>query len=664
MFAGLTLLLAGIPAFAQPTATTGPVPSLVPKPVAEATTPKPPAPVTAHALTREDLSAYLDGLLPTTLKRTGVAGAVVVVVRDGQVIFSKGYGYADVAKKKPVDPATTLFRPGSISKLFTWTAVMQLKEQGKLDLDKDINTYLDFKIPDAFGKPITLKNLMTHTPGFEETIKNLGTYDVAKHRPLGVALKAWVPTRIFPPGEVPAYSNYGAALAGYIVQRVSGEPFEQYIQHHIFTPLGMRHATFEQPLPKALAPDMSQGYETASGEPKKFEIIDMSPAGALSAAGDDLAHFMIAHLNNGSYNGAEILKPETAKFMHSMALQVAPDVAGMAYGFYHEDRNGHDVIGHGGDTQFFHSDLHLIMDENVGLYISMNSSARPDSVPITSTRREFFDGFMDRYFPARPSPTPPAIASAKTDAEMVAGRYRVSRRSETNFLSTGDLFGQVAVAANDDGTISVPIFLNDTGKPKKYREIAPGHWREVDGPHNTDVIMKDGHVDTLMTDEFPQIMTVQRVPDWESDGWRLPLICAAIVMLLLTVLFWPIKALLRWRYKRPLDLNGRAATLYRLARAVALVDVIFVIGWAIFLTRAETDLTVLTSANDWVIRVIQLIGVVGVIGTIAILLEFWTALFEPRPWWTKATDGLLALAALVFVWFTFGYHLLSFSLNY
>jgi hypothetical protein len=186
----------------------------------------------------------------------------------------------------------------------------------------------------------------------------------------------------------------------------------------------------------------------------------------------------------------------------------------------------------------------------------------------------------------------------------------------------------------------------------------------VDGPHNVDVIIKNGQVDTLLTDEFPQIMTVQRVSGWESAGWRFPLLIAAIAMLLLTVLFWPLKALLRWRYKRPFDLTGQAATLYRLTRVVALLDVVFVIGWAIFLTRAQTDLTVLTSANDWVIRAIQLIGLLGAIGTVAILLEFWTALLSPRPWWTKATDGLLALAALVFVWFAFAYHLISASLNY
>jgi CubicO group peptidase (beta-lactamase class C family) len=603
-------------------------------------------------------------MLPSALKRSGVAGAVVVVVRDGQVLFSKGYGYSDVAKKTPVDPATTLFRPGSISKLFTWTAVMQQVEAGKLDLNTDINKYLDFKIPEAYGKPITLKNLMTHTPGFEENVKGLMTYDARKNQSLGDTLKQWTPTRIFPPGEVPAYSNYGAALAGYIVERVSGEPFAEYVQRHIFAPLAMNHSTFAQPLPKALAADMSQGYATADGDPKPFEIVFLSPAGALSAAGEDLSRFMIAHLNNGSYNGAQILKPETAKLMHSMALQIAPGVPGMAYGFYHEDFNGHPVIGHGGDTQFFHSDLHLIMDENVGLYISMNSAGRPDALPVTSTRKEFFEGFMRRYFPAPEFKLGPALPTAKDDAQKIAGLYWFSRRSETNFLSLGALTGQAPITVNDDGTISSMISRDDSGKLKKYREVKPGTWQADDG----EVIvatMQDGHVKHLMSSGIPQIITIQPVPAWESSRWRLPLMIATIAMLALTVLFWPIKAILRRRYGQPFELQGRARLMYRLARVAALLDVVFVAGWAWFLTSGLNDLNTLSSASDGFLRFLQLIGLLGVIGTVAILLNFAMALGDPhRRWWTKLTDGLLALASVLFVFFVFSYHLISASLNY
>src|SRR5438445_7280263 len=161
----------------------------------------------APELTATDLEAFLDGLIPAQLEREDIAGAVVAVVKDGKVLFAKGYGFSDVEKRKSVSPAETLFRPGSISKLFTWTSVMQLVEQGKLDLDRDVNDYLDYKIPPAFGKPITLRNIMTHTPGFEEVDKNVIVSDSTRIEPLEAFLKDWTPHRIFPPGQVPAYSN-------------------------------------------------------------------------------------------------------------------------------------------------------------------------------------------------------------------------------------------------------------------------------------------------------------------------------------------------------------------------------------------------------------------------------------------------------------------------
>src|SRR5215469_11000700 len=186
----------------------GPKPATT-KPVVETPTKSQPVPVSAHEMTASDVESFLDGLMPLQLERDDIGGAVVAVVKDGKPIFAKGYGYADVAKQKPVSAGDTLFRIGSISKLFTWTAVMQLVEQGKLDLDHNINDYLDFKIPDTFAQPITLRNLMTHRSGFGETAKDLFIRDAKTFKPLDAYLKAHVPRRIFPPGTTPAYSNYG-----------------------------------------------------------------------------------------------------------------------------------------------------------------------------------------------------------------------------------------------------------------------------------------------------------------------------------------------------------------------------------------------------------------------------------------------------------------------
>ena len=239
-------------------------PDLVPKP-APVTAPQantPPVtsaqPQGGHALTAVDANAWLDGFMPIAIGKANIPGAVVVVVKDGQLLTSRGYGFANVAKQARVDPATTMFRPGSISKLFTWTAVMQQVQAGKLNLDEDVNKYIDFRIPPRDGKPITLRNIMTHTSGFEEQVKNIIFKDEKKLVPLGEHLSNWVPKRVYAPGSTPAYSNYATALAGYIVQRVSGEEFGAYIDRHIFAPLGMQHATFHQPLPakfKRLVPE-------------------------------------------------------------------------------------------------------------------------------------------------------------------------------------------------------------------------------------------------------------------------------------------------------------------------------------------------------------------------------------------------------------------------
>ncbi|WP_231733785.1 serine hydrolase domain-containing protein, partial [Sphingomonas sp. CCH9-H8] len=360
--AALLALTVAIPASTQQA-------PLVPQPAAVAAPAVPPAtPAGLDKLTKTDVDAWLDGYMPYALARGDIAGAVVVVVKDGAVVTQRGFGYADVAKRAPVDPATTLFRPGSTSKLFTWTAVMQQVEAGKIDLDADINTYLDFKIPPYGDKPITMRHLMTHTAGFEEIIKGLLAFDI-QLKPLGDILKERIPERIYAPGTTPAYSNYATALAGYIVERVSGQSFDTYVERNIFDRLGMRYASFRQPLPAKLKPFMSQGYELGSGKAQRFEIIGMAPAGAMSASGADMAKFMLAFLDQGG----PLLKPATTAQMLKAQNFSVKGANQMALGFYEDWINGRRAVGHGGDTVYFHTDLKIFPAEKVGIFISVNS---------------------------------------------------------------------------------------------------------------------------------------------------------------------------------------------------------------------------------------------------------------------------------------------------
>ena len=376
-----------------------------------------------------EVEAFMDGLMTSQMSENHIPGAVVVVVKDGQVLFSKGYGYADLEARIPVDPQTTLFRPGSVSKLFVWTSVMQLVEQGKLSLEVDVNEYLDFSIPASYSEPITLKTLMTHTPGFEDKGEDLFKLKPENIISLDAYLKKNLPARVFPPGEIGAYSNYGTALAGYIVERVSGMPFYEYVEKNIFSPLSMTHATFRQPLPADLAPDMSAGYNYVNGGYVKggFEYVVPYPAGSLSASGLEMAKFMIAHLQNGRYGETRILEEETARLMHSQLNTADPRITGMAYGFFENLVNGQYIVSHGGDTLLFHTGLFLLPEQNVGFFVSTNA------VGGATVGDAVARAFADRYFPAEKAADPIPAADFNSRVSQYTGEYHFSRSNFTGF---------------------------------------------------------------------------------------------------------------------------------------------------------------------------------------------------------------------------------------
>jgi len=616
------------------------------------------------SLTREDLEAWLDGFIPYAINKGNVAGAIVVVVKDGQVLLQKGYGYADVEKKTPVDPAETLFRPGSVSKLFTWTAVMQQVERGKLDLDADVNQYLDFKIPPGpDGEPLRLRDIMTHTPGFEEAVKELISEDESRIRPLGDTVKAWVPHRIFKAGTTPAYSNYATALAGYIVERSSGQSFDDYLDQNIFHPLGMEHASFRQPLPAKLKPLVAQGYENATGKPKGYEYINLAPAGALAASGADMARFMIAHLQNGAYGDARILSEETAKKMHGTPLTIITGVNRMLLGFYETDTNGHRIISHGGDTQYFHSDLHLYVDDGVGYFISFNSAGKEGAVgPI---REAFYRYFADRYFPGPAVEGKVEDKTAKEHAAAIAGTYLVSRRAETTFLSILNLLQPTKVVVNEDGSISTPLLKDLNGEPTKWREVAPYRWREADGKGRLAAEEKDGRVVRFTAEWISPFMVFDRSSGLKGIGWLMPATVASLAALTLTVVFWPIAALVRRHYRKPLPYTGREAKAYRWGRIGALASLAGVGGWIGTILWLFSDLTMLTSRFDWLVVSLHILGTLAVFAGLALALWHLSVVWKaPKRKLGKLWAVVLAFSTLTCAWVAIAYHLVGISANY
>ena len=506
--------------------------------VAAPATATPPAPGAASLSDTAALGAFLDGTFAPYIDELHIPGAVVTVVKDGRVLYAKGYGYQNVDKKTPVSPATSLFRIGSTSKLFTWTAIMQLVEQGKVNLDADVNTYLkNFQIPPKYDKPVTVRSLMTHSSGWEDgALGYLITHDSSRVQPIDVTLKKHMPARVRPPDELSSYSNYGAALAGLIVQNVSGMPFNDYIKKNILDPLDMHHATFQEPLPAELKADGVTGYVYENGvyKAKPFEYVGgFRPAGSVSASALDMTHFMIAHLQNGKYGNAQILEPATAQLMHTRTFANDPRLPAMCLGFYEQQMGGVRVIGHEGDTQYFHTAMFIVPEAQVGIFMSyVGSGAEP-------LRQGVLQAFFDRYFPAPAVASTPAPADFDKIAQKYAGSYRFARHSTTKIdKATG--------VASPGITVSVlpkqnRLLVSGLGQhPAQFAPVGDSLFTQVDGPLRIGFTEnKAGKVTRLSVDEYP-FMGTERVPWSESPKMWYWLLCLSTLVFLavLTTYFY------------------------------------------------------------------------------------------------------------------------------
>jgi CubicO group peptidase (beta-lactamase class C family) len=619
----------------------------------------------AVPLTKSDVDVWLDGYVPYALRTADIPGVVVTIVKDGQILTARGFGYADRAKRTPVDPDRTLFRPGSVSKLITWTAAMQLVEQGKLDLDKDINTYLDFKIPDYDGKPITLRQLMTHTAGFEEAIKGLIFSDPAHLLPLGDYLKRWTPERVFAPGTTPAYSNWGTALTGYVVERVSGETFDDYCDKHIFAPLGMTNSTMRQPLPKELEGQMASGYKPGQDEAGKFEIVGPAPAGSLSSTGTDMAKFMIANLDGGK----GLLSPETAAMMHNSPLDkvdpasLLPPLNRMELGYFETNVNGREVIGHLGDTEFFHTSLHLLMNEDVGVYFSFNSGGREGQVQ--TLRWSMFEDFADRYFPATtPAAAPIDEKTAAEHAAMMAGNWQVSRTAFSNPIAILQLVGQTKVAVGPKGLL-IPELLGANKLPREWEEIAPFVWREKGGHDLLAAKVENGQVVRWSFGLLGPFMVFDRVPGHRSSSWLLPAASVAIGVLFLTVLFWPIGWFARRKYRAAFPLAGTPLRAYKWTRWSSLAVVLVLVGWMAIIGALFANLENTAGAFDTFMMVLQVVGLVVFVAAVAITgYNAWLTWRDGRKWTAKTWNTLIALSSCVLLYVAVTFKLVSMTVNY
>jgi CubicO group peptidase (beta-lactamase class C family) len=431
----------------------------------------PPSPVLAtHApLPVADLEAYVDGVVRDRMARDHIAGVTIAVVQNGQVVLKKGYGVASLNDGRKVDPDKTLFRIGSISKTFTWIALMNEVEAGRMRLDTPINIYLPEKLQlkDQGKKtPVRLRDLMTHTAGFEDrTLGQLFERDPRRERPLELYLRQERPNRVREPGLLPAYSNYGAGLAGAALANVTGQPFEKVVADQVILPAGLTHTTFREnrpwrddlPAPMAanLAADLSDGFRWTSlgyqTEAPEF-IGHIAPAGAASSTAGDMARYMTLLLNGGVIDGKTIFSPKTSALFRTPMYRPAEGAPGWNAGFQDIPLpGGRRGFGHAGDTLWFHSNMVMVPELGLGVFVAVNTDTGADlpaSLPST---------ILERFY--APTPEIPAASLITHDeARAFEGQFLTTRRAYGGLEGFIDrLIGEATVRAAPDGRLTLTI---------------------------------------------------------------------------------------------------------------------------------------------------------------------------------------------------------------
>lgn len=530
----------------------------------------------------ESLTDFFDEAAPANLAEFHVPGLALTVVHGDRVVLARGYGYADLARNVPMDPAQTLLRTGSVGKLFTWTAVMQLVEQGRLDLHTDVNAYLDFTIPPTFPEPITPAHLMAHTPGFADVVEGLFVFSPTDVPPLAEYVRSRLPERVFAPGTVQAYSNYGTALAGYIVERVSGQAYADYVEQHVFAPLGMTHSTVLQPPPPGLATETAVGYAYHAGSylPGDFIYVGPTPAGSMSTTARDMAAFMLAYLNQGRLGDVALLQPATVDLMHSPLYSLDPRMSGMAYGWVEKHLAGYRTLSHGGSILQFHTGVYLIPELDLGFFLAYNG------VNGVQARAALLAALARQLEPSRVAaadPTPPANAASHN--AVYAGEYHPARAQFSGAGRILRLFDGAQVTSDADGA----LLVTQADVTSRYVEVEEGLYRRA-GEESLMAFRQDAQGRMWLAQDgnaaIPglTLSSAFRVPWYATLSLAALLIGANLLLFVGSALGWGVAGLTRRlrRATRPVGLVW--------SRWAATAFALFMVGFLAALAAALTDI--------------------------------------------------------------------------
>lgn len=504
---------------------------------------------------------------------------MVAALVQGDSVQLDGYGLPRLGHPDTVDATQTLFDVGSVTKLLTAIAVLQQVEQGRLDLEADVNTYLTaFQVPTAYGSPLTLRHLLTHTAGFDD--KNIGY--VARTEAESETLEAYLahelPPRVMPPGQILSYSNHGYGLAGYLVEVVTGQPFADYLAAHILEPLGMTRSTLVAPVPEAFAAARATGYvynfRTGQFEAAPEAYRKLPPAGGFSTTGADMARLMQALL----HGGGPILPPASTARLFEQQFTHDPLLPGYTFALWERPVDTLQTFEIRGAFPGFSAGMVLVPSRQAGLFVATN---RTDFGEFERLRA----GLLESLGATEPAPAPLLADPAFTEeAARYAGAYHLTRYGRTSPERIVLFDGAMRIIPTGAGTLELrsrrgPLVDELTpvpGRPHVFLGQAPGDYTVFLTDESGDIT----HFASTLGNGFPAAF--ERLAWTDDPAYQVPIMIGMLVAFAAAFLLYPLLlggfALVRRLRQPPPSARPKATVLAWLLVGFGLTAAVFLAG--------------------------------------------------------------------------------------
>ena len=595
-----------------------------------------------------DLSAWIDSSFTKDLDKYNIAGATIIVMQGDSVLHMNGYGMANVQSNTPVNANTSIFGIASISKTFVGTAVMQLYEKGMLYLDRDVNNYLtSFQLEYKFNDSVTIRNLLTHTAGFDYNIIGMSVPSKSDIIPLTQYLQTQLPPQIRPSGKVITYSNQGYALLGLIVEEVSGLPFCDYVRQNILNPLEMNASSYKRET--KFEENCATSYELKGEQftPFKPDFILGYPAGGLGATASDMGNYISMFLNNGSFKGRQILDSTSVdKMFYFPVKQYEMAKYGWLLGLYEFQSHKIKYYGHDGSWQGFQSRLALFPDRNIGFFIDVNS----ESTNGNSRKfiQNFTDSFVERMMPQsiiekQKAEVTPKQGSVDEPLGKFTGRYRSTDYSHKTLGKLATLIG----LANEITIVSQDSILKI---PEWNLELQPVSDLTFHTKYGHFAFDRDAKGDVFYF--FTQIYSYEKLKWYESVTFQMYWMGGIILILFIYIIASAVRKLF--------NRNKKSHLIKKLNVSLSLLIVLFMALLAYTLTKTEL--------NEFFFGVPLLLKMTLVIPFIIIPLECVTIYslmkairYKELKTLNLVYQSLITIAAVLFIPWLQYYNLIGFN---